>query len=565
MERGISPIVAVVLLIAIAVIAGTALYFWTAGLATKQPTPNTPSSITAVPLGGGKVLIANLGSSPISTALLDTTDQSLGLECPAEIPAGEQALCTFTGYPSSDSFVIYLPTGGGVQIETASVFTSSEECSLLPYCRECLENPQCVWVNSPGQCVKSTCAVECDGSSRCYNESWASEECGMPATVCGNSVIEGSEECDDGNAYAGDGCSSSCFIEDWALVYDSGIADDDFKHVIQDGSSLIVTGVKSASRYWVLSFSPTGTYEWDASFDKTGGYDRGWEIVKASDGNYVVTGEASGTSSPYKEWTIKVDGTAHTQTWENYYSAVSAKGFALIEDANQNIVVAGCKYDNTVSRLHKMTAGGVEVWNNLYNAAGDDAFWDLVDDGEGNYVMTGEVNGPAYDVQLVKVFANGTQAAGWGGNFNVAGGDDQGHSIVRVGTDYYVAGYATTGADTDGLIMKFNSVGVLQWNYTYGGANNDRFNALSQTADGGLVAAGHSYVAGMSLNMNGWLLKIDANGVEQWSEKFGWSENDAFYDVEGLSSGRIAAVGTTKHANYDGWIVMTDENGSLTA
>ena len=31
--------------------------------------------------------------------------------------------------------------------------------------------------------------------------------------VCGDSVVEGSEQCDDGNLAAGDGCSASCTRE----------------------------------------------------------------------------------------------------------------------------------------------------------------------------------------------------------------------------------------------------------------------------------------------------------------------------------------------------------------
>ena len=47
MKKGISPIVAVVLLIAIAVIAAVGLYFWVGGLATQQPTSTTPIVISA--------------------------------------------------------------------------------------------------------------------------------------------------------------------------------------------------------------------------------------------------------------------------------------------------------------------------------------------------------------------------------------------------------------------------------------------------------------------------------------------------------------------------------------
>ncbi|MCX4242790.1 DUF4215 domain-containing protein [Paraliomyxa miuraensis] len=34
-----------------------------------------------------------------------------------------------------------------------------------------------------------------------------------PEAVCGNGLIEVGEECDDGNAFDGDGCSASCFVE----------------------------------------------------------------------------------------------------------------------------------------------------------------------------------------------------------------------------------------------------------------------------------------------------------------------------------------------------------------
>ncbi|MCD6522222.1 MAG: hypothetical protein J7K68_00590, partial [Candidatus Diapherotrites archaeon] len=48
-SRAISPIVSVVLLIAIATIAAVGLYFWVGGYATKQPTTETPISIYAIP------------------------------------------------------------------------------------------------------------------------------------------------------------------------------------------------------------------------------------------------------------------------------------------------------------------------------------------------------------------------------------------------------------------------------------------------------------------------------------------------------------------------------------
>ncbi len=38
-------------------------------------------------------------------------------------------------------------------------------------------------------------------------------EAGAPSAVCGNSVLEGDEACDDGNVASGDGCSATCTME----------------------------------------------------------------------------------------------------------------------------------------------------------------------------------------------------------------------------------------------------------------------------------------------------------------------------------------------------------------
>ncbi len=82
MKKGISPIIAVVLLIAIAVIAAVGVYFWVGGIATKQPTPNPPIVINAIVAGIYKVgdtetteiLVQNLGSRPLTTKCLQTSE-----------------------------------------------------------------------------------------------------------------------------------------------------------------------------------------------------------------------------------------------------------------------------------------------------------------------------------------------------------------------------------------------------------------------------------------------------------------------------------------------------------
>ncbi len=107
MKKGISPIVAVVLLIAIAVIAAVGLYFWVGGLATKQPTPGTPKTISAYAVNCGDptvadnatIMIANT-SPPGNTIDLSTLQNSAGLTmyCSGTLDSGQQAACKIADF-----------------------------------------------------------------------------------------------------------------------------------------------------------------------------------------------------------------------------------------------------------------------------------------------------------------------------------------------------------------------------------------------------------------------------------------------------------------------------------
>ncbi|MDD5055377.1 MAG: ice-binding family protein [Candidatus Peribacteraceae bacterium] len=51
--------------------------------------------------------------------------------------------------------------------------------------------------------------------------------CSVPAPVCGNTVTEGPETCDDGNTADGDGCSSQCLVQGSSSSSSSAPADSD--------------------------------------------------------------------------------------------------------------------------------------------------------------------------------------------------------------------------------------------------------------------------------------------------------------------------------------------------
>ncbi len=119
--RGISPIVAVVLLIGITVIAGVGIYFWLETYTSKPATPSMPGMFIVNPIGQGKILIANLGNEPLNVSALKVSDANVNISCEnSTIGPGEQVACNVYGHPSSKQILIYGNNVGSVALQVSS-------------------------------------------------------------------------------------------------------------------------------------------------------------------------------------------------------------------------------------------------------------------------------------------------------------------------------------------------------------------------------------------------------------------------------------------------------------
>jgi len=153
MRKGVSPVVAVVLLIAISVVAAVGLYFWSAGLATKQPTTDTPISIYATPIGGGQVLIANLGSGgPFNASELLFTAGGLTWGCEGDgmVQEDEQILCNISGFTTLSWVMAYAP-----RTSSTIIYTEEAEIYRTPDGGACGSDDDCM----SGFCDDGTCST----------------------------------------------------------------------------------------------------------------------------------------------------------------------------------------------------------------------------------------------------------------------------------------------------------------------------------------------------------------------------------------------------------------------
>lgn len=174
----------------------------------------------------------------------------------------------------------------------------------------------------------------------------------------------------------------------------------------------------------------------------------------------------------------------------------------------------------------------------------------------------------------------------------------QGHDIVWENSfggtevDFPVSGYlATDGSyvfagsafsnngdvsgnhgNRDFWFINVDNTGNLLWQKCIGGNHNDRIFSLSNTSDGGYIAAGHSPLLSGSWEPDMWLVKLDFNGNIEWQKSLGGSEFDGGTCVIQTSDGGYISVGSSRssdgdvsinYGNNDCWIVKLNDQGNI--
>jgi len=115
----------------------------------------------------------------------------------------------------------------------------------------------------------------------------------------------------------------------------------------------------------------------------------------------------------------------------------------------------------------------------------------------------------------------------------------------------------------DGWLIKVDLNGNEEWEKTFGGNKDDRCNSIQQTMDGGFVIIGFTESIG-SGGKDVWLVKTDLNGNEEWTKTFGGSSDDIGSSVQPTTDGFII-IGNTESfgsGKSDVWLIKTDSDGN---
>jgi hypothetical protein len=316
-----------------------------------------------------------------------------------------------------------------------------------------------------------------------------------------------------------------------------------------------MTASKSSSDdVYVIKLSPAGEVEWENNYGDIK-EDYAKSIRQTSDGGYIIGG---GTRSfnvgVIDYYIIKLDPSGEVQWEKKYGGSQTDRCETIIQTEDGGYMAAGQSLLNfQVGNMYliKLDPNGNKEWDKTIGGGREDRAYDVMQTSDRGYIVAGHTRSTtdgSYKVYIVKTDSRGNVE--WSRDFG-GGSDDQAFSLEQQGDGYVVAGYTKShGESSDVYVVKVDLDGDLVWEKNFGGSDTEEVaRSISRTSDGGYILAGETnqYTYG---SYDVYLLKLDSNGNEQWSQVFGGGNDDYGYCAIQNSKGGFTVAGQTRSTGF---------------
>ena len=295
------------------------------------------------------------------------------------------------------------------------------------------------------------------------------------------------------------------------------------------------------------------------------------------------------------EWVQKVMFAGYTFNYEAKRSSIlrtKDDGYVVSGFFDDGITTAGHK-KNQDGFLAKYNSDGHEQWFYTFGGVGEDIVNSVIEMSDGSFRVIGKFDSMGIDFQNGVVLDNKGKYDGMLMNFKetdvasmyvkkmtstnleitsssscidggyIVGGDFY-RNDINFGDDNILenqnVGY------NDGAVVKFNSLGDVEWGKSFGGKNSDYVTSVVQCTDGGYIVTGTFESSEISIdnkivfkNMDTTnsntkdcvVIKYTADGSVEWARSIGGNKNDEI----------VSAAET----NDNGYIIVGDfESNSIT-
>jgi Secretion system C-terminal sorting domain len=303
---------------------------------------------------------------------------------------------------------------------------------------------------------------------------------------------------------------------------------------------------------------------------------------------------------------IQWDKTLGGANYEGFSTvAHTSDGGSIVASYSASETISGNKTENNVGFgdiwVVKLDASGVIQWQNALGGYYDETAKTIKQTADGGYIIGGSSESPISgdktdnnrgegDYWVVKLDANGTVQ--WDKTFGGSRNDllqdvaqtADGGFIVGGYSNSLISGEKSVNSNVDDFwVLKLNAAGTIEWEKTLGMAGTDNLTSVCQTADGGYILGGFTYVPMGNVadpitrygDNDYYIMKLDALGTKLWQKTYGGSGSDLLQTVQqtpdggyilgGFSNSTLSGVKTEGRLGTDGdfWVIKTDAVGTI--
>ncbi len=272
-------------------------------------------------------------------------------------------------------------------------------------------------------------------------------------------------------------------------------------------------------------------------------------VKQTTDGGYIILGTKVNLIPGRKDIYILKLNESFEQLWSknivgdgNYFG----NSLELTPDGGFIIVGTYESFDTGIKKVYvlRMNADGDIQWSKTVGVTEFDQEGESIKFlSNGSYIITGSIktseNG--FDIYVVKLDIDGSVE--W--TKTIGGADDDKAFSVDVAHDggYIIGGWTSSFGirRTSGYALKLDDSGNLEWSILLNDTWENKFKAVKAASDGGYVLVGETFFGGGG--RDGLMVKLNSQGSLEWSKSFGRENNEFFYSVIQRQNGNIVAVG----------------------
>jgi len=290
--------------------------------------------------------------------------------------------------------------------------------------------------------------------------------------------------------------------------------------------------------------------------------------------------------------------------WQQCYGGMNRDyAYDIAQTEGGYLVVGGTQSSD--GQVACNTNGGRALWLLKINNSGS-LIWQRCFENDYAFRMVNAISSPSYylvggtyaepypdtyNLWISKIDSLGNMI--WertlGNTIGILGGDEYGDATNDGGV-VATAQIDSRGGDItnwyggyDGWIIKLDSAGNTEWDFSVGTSQLEFINCIIQTGDDGYLAGLYGTPNGIGGNVDcdiqsfanpdAILFKLDADGNPEWHHCFGGSGHDGVVRLLETENGYMVAayggsndgdlIGSGWHGEADVWIVQTDFYGNI--